>query len=272
MQDLNQDAGNEVERSPHPPINLSPGHRRAARILLPRLPGTSSSRGSRTTSPFSATSSFKRWTMLNEADIDCGVPMKVPPLSDETDEFVPSLKSDSDESKCPRMWTSDDSYLVLASPTNDNARPRPSSLNLADVKSRAVENPQHQNKRSSRIKRHISLPSSLSMSLKWVQKTEIYNVASAQIRCMLQPPATSLDLKSVPESAFAGPLLEIFPDSVFPRPSRVNPAEWAEVMGVGKWRYPAEDSGASALPASCRVNIICQLVHDVAIGVQTETI
>ena len=253
MQDLNdQDAGNEAVERSSPSINLSPGHRRAARILLPRLPGTSSSRGSRTTSSFSATSSFKRWTMLNEADMDCVMPMKVP-LSDE---FMPSLKSDSDESKWQRTWTSDS--FVVASPTNiDNARPRPGSLNLADVRSRAVRNGQHQ-KRSRLIKRDSSLSSLLPMSLKWVQKTEICNVASAQIRGMLQPPATSLDLKSVPEGAFAGPLLEIFPDSVLPRPSRVNHAEWAEVMGVGKWSYPAEDSGASALlTAPCRFNINC---------------
>ena len=82
----------------------------------------------------------------------------------------------------------------------------------------------------------------------------------------------SLELNGVPQGAFAGPLLDIFPDSSFDRPSRVDRDEWDEVMGVGKWRYPAEDSGAayllhrSATIVTCLDLLIIIVFHGASIG------
>ena len=147
--------------------------------------------------------------------------------------------------ECKRAWMSD-SFVLPCPATDTSPRFRLSepTISSPDVRSRTGGNDRHVRGSVTFIK---AARTSVSTRLEWmnVTKTEIYNVASTQLRSMLKPPAISLDLNGVPEGVFAGPLLEIFPDSKFPRPSRVDCAEFDEAMGVGRWRYPAEDSGAS---------------------------
>ena len=169
---------------------------------------------------------------------------------------VPLSKSMSDEDvrrrantvpKPKPAWTSADSFALTSTASDRTLTAWRRASISAEVKSTGAGEYRPANRRLSNIigKGHRSLSSSASFGLEWIRKNEIYNVASTQLRNILQTPVMSLDLNGVPQGIFAGPLLEIFPDSSFIRPSRVDRAEWDEVMGIGKWPYPAEDSGAS---------------------------
>ena len=169
------------------------------------------------------------------------------------------------KSRCGSVWRSDSFILRFQASTlnidnkadSENAATRPplsAPVSAWDVDSESKTTSRQQRTKtrgrsSSFTKTTMRSSLTRTLSMEWLmQKPEIYNVASTKLRSILQAPAMSLDLKGVPEGVFAGPLLEIFPDSSFPRPTSrvVNQAEWDEVMGVGKWRYPAEDSGASS--------------------------